>query len=172
MVNKKNPNPSHDEEDQSEKQESTRTRKNKNRSLPIDVVAVILSRLPAKDVAKFRCVCKEWFYLTHDPCFLKSLRERSSSYIIISKYVVGGSINLCDFSNADVKKPTMSTCRLNLGRKYYMLSNFVDGLTCAYAATSKSRVYLLNPMTRELQEASKKSGCHERHSRGKFWSWY
>ncbi|KAF9598251.1 hypothetical protein IFM89_026082 [Coptis chinensis] len=40
-------------------------------NLPHEIIIEILTRLPAKSLLKFRCVCKSWRTLTYDPTFTK-----------------------------------------------------------------------------------------------------
>ncbi|XP_020250541.1 F-box protein At5g49610-like [Asparagus officinalis] len=128
--------------------------------LPLDIMVDILSRLPTKSIAKLRCVCKHWLSLTQDLSLLKSLHQRSSSYMIIFKHVFNEEIRLklYDSSIRDGEKDTKISFSPKLWRRYYKLSNFVDGLTCAYSWYTKSDMYLLNPMTRELRRIRKNYG--------------
>ncbi|XP_020262302.1 F-box/kelch-repeat protein At3g23880-like [Asparagus officinalis] len=124
--------------------------------LPLDVVRDILSRLPANSIARFRCVCRQWLSLTSDPRFLKLQHERSSSCMLISRIVYKGEVNLFEFRNG-----YRSSHGFNLGRAHYELSNFVDGLICAYSRTARYDTYILNPMIRELQKLPKNSDRQE-----------
>ncbi|ONK69451.1 uncharacterized protein A4U43_C05F23020 [Asparagus officinalis] len=168
MENKKSITPSQVEEDGSKKKRNKIQPETKTETccswllLPLDIMDDILSRLPAKSVAKFRCACKQWLSLTHDARFLRSLHVTSSSYIIIDKYIVNGKIELYDFSIGHGGKPMKTSYRLNLGSKDYRLSNFVDGLTCLRYGSGgpKPDMYLLNPMTRELQKLPKNNNSH------------
>ncbi|KAF2554518.1 hypothetical protein F2Q68_00016565 [Brassica cretica] len=47
--------------------------------LPIDLIIVILQRLPAKTIAKLRCVSKQWGSLLSNPDFTKSFLTCSST---------------------------------------------------------------------------------------------
>ncbi|ONK71244.1 uncharacterized protein A4U43_C04F6410 [Asparagus officinalis] len=87
--------------------------------LPLDIMADILSRLPAKSIAKFLCACKQWLSLTHDARFLRSLHARSASYVIIDKYIVNGKVEPYDFSIGDGGKPKKISYTLNLGSNCY-----------------------------------------------------
>ncbi|XP_020262304.1 putative F-box protein At1g50870 [Asparagus officinalis] len=129
--------------------------------LPLDIMADILSRLPAKSIAKFLCACKQWLSLTHDARFLRSLHARSASYVIIDKYIVNGKVEPYDFSIGDGGKPKKISYTLNLGSNCYRLSNFVDGLTFAYGGSLFSDIYLLNPMSRALRKLPKNNGPQE-----------
>ncbi|XP_061344246.1 F-box protein CPR1-like [Gastrolobium bilobum] len=42
------------------------------RTLPEELIAEILLRLPVKSLVRFKCVCKSWFSLISDPQFAKS----------------------------------------------------------------------------------------------------
>ncbi|XP_020263850.1 F-box/LRR-repeat protein At2g43260-like isoform X2 [Asparagus officinalis] len=91
---------------------------------------------------------------------INSTRERSSSYVVVGKRLRHGEIY--KYSNiGDGENSKEIYCKVKLGRVYYQLSNFVDGLTCAYGFTGKSDLYLLNPMTRELQKLGKNSRRRE-----------
>ncbi|KAH0926852.1 hypothetical protein HID58_019108 [Brassica napus] len=52
--------------------------------LPRDLISEILLRLPAKSVAKFRCVSKLWLSITTDPCFIKSFGTTRPSLLLCS----------------------------------------------------------------------------------------
>ncbi|ONK71431.1 uncharacterized protein A4U43_C04F8500 [Asparagus officinalis] len=165
MENKKSITPSQVEEDGSKKKKKKNKIQPETKTetccswllLPLDIMTNILSRLTPKSIAKFLCACKQWLSLTHDARFLRSLHASSASYIIIGKYIVNGKIELYDFSMGDGGKPKKISYRLNLGSKDYRLSNFVDGLTCLHYGNGgpKPDIYLLNPMTRELQKLPK-----------------
>lgn len=49
--------------------------------VPDDLIVEILSRLPVKDLMRFRCVCKTWKSIIFDPSFVKKHLERSSKKI-------------------------------------------------------------------------------------------
>ncbi|CAN8285499.1 unnamed protein product [Cochlearia groenlandica] len=47
--------------------------------MPNDLIIEILSRLPAKSIARFHCVSKLWKSMLVTPCFTKLFLTRSSS---------------------------------------------------------------------------------------------
>ncbi|KAL2559457.1 F-box domain-containing protein [Forsythia ovata] len=56
----------------------------KNFRLPKEMLLEILSRLPAKSIFRFKCVCKEWLSLISDPSFLQS--EDSIPWTLLFQY--------------------------------------------------------------------------------------
>lgn len=48
-------------------------------SFPEDITIEILSRLPAKFVLRFRCVCKSWLELTKKPSFISKHFQNNST---------------------------------------------------------------------------------------------
>ncbi|XP_030535337.1 F-box protein At3g07870-like [Rhodamnia argentea] len=53
-------------------------------SFPNDITTDILSQLPVKSVARFRCVCKSWKSLLTGACFINAHFDRSSKYRTVS----------------------------------------------------------------------------------------
>ncbi|CAA7048296.1 unnamed protein product [Microthlaspi erraticum] len=49
-------------------------------SIPTDLVAEILSRLPVTSIARFRCVSKQWGSMLISPYFIELFRTRSSGW--------------------------------------------------------------------------------------------
>ncbi|TKY65859.1 F-box/kelch-repeat protein [Spatholobus suberectus] len=46
-----------------------RERSKKNHTLPLELIAEILLRLPVRSVSRFKCACKSWLSLISDPQF-------------------------------------------------------------------------------------------------------
>ncbi|GJS49278.1 putative F-box domain-containing protein [Tanacetum coccineum] len=63
-----------EEDDQSEPEQSI--------SFPIDIISVILTRLPIKTLLQFRSVSKQWLSLISSPSFTKQRHHRSTSLLI------------------------------------------------------------------------------------------
>ncbi|KAL3687203.1 hypothetical protein R1sor_013512 [Riccia sorocarpa] len=57
-------------------------------SLQRDVLEVILSRLPATDVAKAACVCKLWHSIVRSPAFLKSYVPREAWLFVDARRLI------------------------------------------------------------------------------------
>ena len=56
-------------------------------SLPEDIVFDVLALVPAKDLCRFRCVCKAWRALISDPAFVAVQRSHASPYLVGVFYI-------------------------------------------------------------------------------------
>ncbi|KAK3018303.1 hypothetical protein RJ639_002921 [Escallonia herrerae] len=127
-----------------------------SRHLPPEITFDVLSRLPAKTVMRFSCVCKEWHALVCDSTFVTTHLKRSSS-------TGGGYMALIADNDyrADQKFCTLlceKTCtkQAKVEPPPYLLEsrNFVNigscnGLICfkIYACTEEcSTLYMWNPI--------------------------
>ncbi|CAA7035010.1 unnamed protein product [Microthlaspi erraticum] len=108
--------------------------------IPWDIVTVdILSRLPLKSVARFRCVSKLWSSLinewiktraTTQPRLLAIMLQSSS----FSSYTYPLSSNNKAFIPADKGSHTSSTSGL-------IMSRYVHGLICCWSNSDRFRIY-------------------------------
>ncbi|GJN03452.1 hypothetical protein PR202_ga20902 [Eleusine coracana subsp. coracana] len=54
--------------------------------LPLDVLFHVLVRLPAKEICRFRAVCRPWRSLTSDPVFIEEHAARHGSPLIVASF--------------------------------------------------------------------------------------
>ncbi|GJN16273.1 hypothetical protein PR202_gb03320 [Eleusine coracana subsp. coracana] len=54
--------------------------------LPLDVLFDVLVRLPAKEICRFRAVCRPWRCLTSDPVFIQEHAARHRSPLIVASF--------------------------------------------------------------------------------------
>lgn len=64
-------------ERQEEKEEEKKSKRLCLSSLPLDLIWEVLIRLPAKGLARFRCVSKLWLSYTTTACFKNIFRASS-----------------------------------------------------------------------------------------------
>lgn len=75
--------------------------------LPLDVVFHILVRLPAKEICRFRVVCRHWWSLTCDPVFIvaHTARQPPSPLLVASfRDDNGDHIHVMDLSGHVIKR--------------------------------------------------------------------
>lgn len=135
--------------------------------IPFDIMAAsMLHRLPVKSLARFRCVCKQWCSLTHDPDFImkhlkKALKTTESLTFFCRDTNPSENIPLHSFiqinSNDEVRD---NPIYINYGdTAFYTSSNSVNGLICVFRYSNESSGYsclsLVNPTTRQSLELPK-----------------
>lgn len=137
--------------------------------LPFDIVIEILSRLPVKSLLKFRSVCRQWSSLTYDPHFInKHLHRVPSCLSFIPRRIERNDIKLYDYFK-DGTFAMHSSYKISIKQQVlYVMSNFVNGLTCAYVELSvDGDLFLLNPFIREYaQLLSIRNNCNRSDSFG------
>ncbi|GJN03451.1 hypothetical protein PR202_ga20901 [Eleusine coracana subsp. coracana] len=79
------------------------------RVMPPDVLFDILLRLPAKDICRFRAVCRHWLSLTSEPLFIDARIARQQGPLIVASFHGDGKhVHLMDSSGRVVKRvPSM-----------------------------------------------------------------
>ncbi|KAL0801149.1 hypothetical protein Bca101_056325 [Brassica carinata] len=128
-----------------------------SKTIPIDLFIEILLRLPAKSIARCRCVSKSWAYILRRTCFTELFltRSRSRPQILFSCRKNG---ELFFFSTPHVQNPERSS---RVTASYHMKFPFddrsyyegcfvpVNGLVCLpHLLESKKRVPMIcNPST-------------------------
>ncbi|CAA7024559.1 unnamed protein product [Microthlaspi erraticum] len=123
-------------------------------SFPVDLTREILSRLPEKSVARFRCVSKLWSSITTDPYFIDLFETRCPGPSLLI-YVRKDDNNLCAYSIPQHSLKAYSSSSLPFIRRRYHFdlpgeySNFtftesVHGLICVQA-DQKPIVWIWNP---------------------------
>ncbi|KAF3676341.1 hypothetical protein FXO37_05399 [Capsicum annuum] len=129
-----------------------------------DIIFEILSRLPAKSLMRFNCVCKTWNSLIRDdPNFVQSHIARSqapptATRLLFDLYYHD---NKRDVAVKENKKRRIEGFPLELQepRHYFnyekmrTCSNHCNGLICLYNVED-TRVYLLNVTTGEIKALS------------------
>jgi len=129
-----------------------------NTFIPDELLSDMLSRLPMKLVARFRCVCKQWRSLTYDLCFISAHLNRSPGRPQLIDRSVSNTVNFYDFMEDGKIKEYLSENRLGAPCS---LSNSVGGLTYAITHGSNGGLnYLLNPMTGDHLEVPKNCLSH------------
>ncbi|KAF9598252.1 hypothetical protein IFM89_026083 [Coptis chinensis] len=105
-------------------------------NLPHELVVEILTRLPAKSLIKFRCICKQWCKLTYDLTFTKLHLSRSierhdvNLLANLTEYyakeiLVGSDITLFRYSNSHIYSVEGSlVCLLNPCTNEYKIVTF------------------------------------------------
>ncbi|TVU06082.1 hypothetical protein EJB05_49274, partial [Eragrostis curvula] len=80
--------------------------------LPLDVVFDILMRLPAKEICRFRAVCRHWRSLTSDPLFIEAHAARHPGPLIVASFDGDGEhVHLMDLSGHVVKRLPVADAR-------------------------------------------------------------
>ncbi|CAD6251437.1 unnamed protein product [Miscanthus lutarioriparius] len=80
--------------------EAKRTKHDCGVSLPEDIVFDVLTRLLAKTLCRFRCVCKGWRALISDPAFVAAQRSRAADPHLVG--VFSGSRHLAEVRVIDM----------------------------------------------------------------------
>ncbi|KAK7358300.1 hypothetical protein VNO77_00227 [Canavalia gladiata] len=136
----------------------------KVRNLPQELLEDILSRLPYKSLMRFKCVCKYWYALFHDPLFLsrhlsnfvKSHNNSANSVLLRLSFptILGDGLenyklfSLSGFSAVETLVP-----KFNMLSTKFQISGHCNGILCLsidYWPRSKE-VLLYNPATREFR---------------------
>ncbi|XP_074270163.1 F-box protein CPR1-like [Silene latifolia] len=115
--------------------------------LPLDVITVILLRLPAKTLLRFKSVCKAWYSLITDPNFARlhlqtSLATQTNLHFVIKT----PKLHLADFHTFEYRT------ELNYPFKNYKhrgaeIVGSCRGLLCIWNMDRNLTLYLYNPTT-------------------------
>ncbi|XP_010274506.1 PREDICTED: F-box protein CPR30-like [Nelumbo nucifera] len=116
--------------------------------IPEEIMVDILSRLPAKSLLRFRCVCKSWYTLLHRPSFiqihLNRAVETENDRKIILTCSGTRSLYSVDYDACDkavlLKHP--------LGKSVVELLGSCNGLLCTKASDTGD-MFIWNPSTGE-----------------------
>ncbi|KAJ0082160.1 hypothetical protein Patl1_09781 [Pistacia atlantica] len=135
-------------------------------SLPSDIIADILSRLPAKKLLCVKCVCKPWCHLIDGPDFIKLHLEKSIKYNTNQSLILKHShlywVSLDSLESAsEIDHPLMcynhSVKLLGSCHGLLCISNIVDDMAFWNPSTRKHRV--LPFMSLELRRYTGSSVC-------------
>ncbi|CAN6197441.1 unnamed protein product [Urochloa humidicola] len=112
--------------------------------IPPDALFELLLRLPAKDLCRFRAVCRSWRVLTSgDPLFLAAHAARHPGPLFLAKFLDDkSSVYVVDLSGNVVKRVA------DAGPYYYMLCTSLN-LACLASGWNMCRV--LDPATGAVQ---------------------
>uniref|UniRef100_A0A2N9I433 F-box domain-containing protein n=1 Tax=Fagus sylvatica TaxID=28930 RepID=A0A2N9I433_FAGSY len=77
------------------------------KALPKDVIIEILSRLPAKSLLRFKCVCKEWCSIIQDQVFIETHLNKAP---FITHYTDKDETSLGTYRIVVGNFETMGTC--------------------------------------------------------------
>ncbi|EOA36767.1 hypothetical protein CARUB_v10012657mg [Capsella rubella] len=89
--------------------EQSREEKKRSRqswsSMPLDVTSKILSKLPAKSVARSRCVSKQWSSISTDPYFISNMFPKQSSSSLLLFFKSKGKLFVFTIKNPNEPDP-------------------------------------------------------------------
>ncbi|XP_021750805.1 F-box protein CPR30-like [Chenopodium quinoa] len=124
-------------------------------ALPSEILADILSRVPAKPLLRFKCVCKSWNSLIKSPNFIKlhlkqTLISNSDRHLLVSSEY-SSSLHSADL---DLNHNLISCSELHHPLKHHNAVKLVgscNGVVCI-SDESKNNVVLYNPLTKSRRE--------------------
>ncbi|XP_010465762.1 PREDICTED: putative F-box/kelch-repeat protein At3g17540 [Camelina sativa] len=149
--------------------------------LPHDLESEILSRVPAKSLAKLKTTCKRWYALFRDPNFVKTNLDKEAArelILLMNRRVHSISVNLSGIRNS--VDPSMEVSG-KLSSKDLKISNIshCDGLLLC-TTNENTRLVVWNPCTGQTRSikprtryrrngsytvgyVNSKSSCHSRN---------
>ncbi|KAG1358971.1 F-box protein [Cocos nucifera] len=121
----------------------------------------VLSRLPAKSVLRFKCVCKQWLAMASDPLFLAAHTRRNP--LTVSGFLIHeiGSGRLSSYSvdggaSAVLPDPTLSSLEHLFAESCgFVICQSCNGLLLCRSRSplpSSSSQFLLNPTTMQYRQ--------------------
>jgi len=124
--------------------------------LPHDLESEILSRVPAKSLAKWKTTCKRWYALFRDPSFVKKNFDKAGGremIVLMNSRVYSNSVNLQGINNR--VDPTMEVTgkliKLNDSKGVDISAIFhCDGLILC-TTTESTGLVVWNPCTGEIR---------------------
>ncbi|XP_047339491.1 F-box protein CPR1-like [Impatiens glandulifera] len=137
--------------------------------LPDDILSDIFSRLPVKNLLRFRCVSKSWLALISSPDFVKlhlsrSVQTKNNLHIFMWKdnlyrmdfdldegVLQPAVVNNLPLSSCPVMALIMELCHGNYDYGI-MLYGSCDGLLCMSDANSIDDIFICNPSTRKSRK--------------------
>lgn len=135
-------------------------------SLPLDIIADVLSRLPPKKLLCFRCVCKPWCHLIDSSDFMKlhlhkSIKSNTNQSLILKhSHLYWVSLDSLDLAS-EIDHPLMcynhSVKLLGSCNGLLCICNIVDDIAFWNPSTRKHRV--LPCVSLELRRYSGPSVC-------------
>lgn len=124
-------------------------------SLPDDITIDILSRLPVKSLARFRCVCKSWRSLLTDACFVKAHLDQSPRLrtVDLLKYDDGNSSRIGVYRS---HRRELSRLDPSFGRPdRYDVVDSCNGVLCLSVYykdnPNRSDIFIWNPSIHECK---------------------
>ncbi|XP_043706610.1 F-box protein CPR1-like [Telopea speciosissima] len=117
-------------------------------NLPLEVIMIILHRLPVKCLLRFRCVCKSWRQLINEPIFVEMHLRRSienNLSLIISKDL--NHFYSIDYDVCDDEKRAVKLDETQFPN--FRIVGSCNGLLCL---ANQKNVFLWNPSTREFKQ--------------------
>ncbi|KAJ6833900.1 F-box protein-like [Iris pallida] len=128
---------------------------------PFHVLILILARLPAKTLQKFRCVCKSWnsliqqdhHFLSLHQLHLNDVKKRPPPLVIATfrshfGEVLDCILNYSSSSNEDTTTPYMIDFPRHQRDRLYSITNSCNGLLGLY---SSDNFFIVNPTIRKLR---------------------
>lgn len=136
-----------------------------------DVIAEILARLPAKEIARVRCVCKRWLSLTSDPHFIQyhsaNNPHPSTSGFFLDDYFYGSKYFPLNVNPPGLPDPSLSFIPTTSNGTQLWIESSCNGLIICRQATRPppyrsrhhssrkwSKYYVCNPTTKEFIQLS------------------
>ncbi|ONK57208.1 uncharacterized protein A4U43_C10F17710 [Asparagus officinalis] len=117
-----------------------------------DITAEILALLPAKDICRLRCVCKQWLHLLSNPRFIQHHSARNPhppvSGFFLSDHNHGSQHFPIKPNPPRLPNPTLSFIPADDGTRIFVESS-CNGLIICF---QKAMYYVCNPTTREFVE--------------------
>ncbi|KAK2385760.1 F-box/kelch-repeat protein [Trifolium repens] len=121
-------------------------------TLPIDLIIIILCKLPMRFLRQLRCICKSWKALISDPTFrMEYLRLLNTHHLIMVSFRSNLKKFLTDLESILSYTKTQLTYPNSLKNKYGtpLFMHSCDGLLCFI--TNISYVILWNPSIRAFK---------------------
>lgn len=125
-----------------------------------DLIAEILTRLPAKEIARVRCVCKRWLFLTSVPRFIQHHSAHSphpsTSGFFLCDHIHGAKYFPLHAKPPGLPDPALSFIPTSVDGARISIDSSCNGLIICYRTTKQvvhsPTYYVCNPTTREFVE--------------------
>ncbi|XP_050219562.1 F-box/kelch-repeat protein At3g06240-like [Mercurialis annua] len=114
--------------------------------LPEEIVVQILSRLPAKSVLKFSCVCKLWNCIIKNPNFISTFSSNKHNHYICLLRSFSDQLSL-HMDNEDLDEYLSLNLPFNVGN-IFIAAGCSNGLVCLYYVTAYKFIFW-NPSIRK-----------------------
>ncbi|XP_040361619.1 F-box/kelch-repeat protein At3g06240-like, partial [Rosa chinensis] len=118
-----------------------------------DIIAEILSRLPAKSLLRFRCVCKSWLALISDPSFVKNHLSRVNTNhfnLLLGTRPLQASVLKLDDGDVAITELDYPEMHDFEGECFPNIYGSCNGLICIEFGSGS--IILWNPCTREFKQ--------------------
>ncbi|KAL6973506.1 hypothetical protein U1Q18_027693 [Sarracenia purpurea var. burkii] len=120
--------------------------------LPEEIISNILSRLPTETILICGVVCKTWYTMTQDPCFIKELIGlQNQPTRLIAKALPGTEIKdtLSHLVLIDIEKRKTRRIPIEKMLEDLQIMCSCNGLLCLASRKKLDPVVIYNPITRE-----------------------